>query len=170
VEANSDTSPQDRILSPSLSLVTLVTPTTSTPVQDNISFILSLVFHLASTHLGRDTHRQIHWSVEGPRGSETPIDMHRWRMHEGLRWYNSFSSPSKTNDLAHRASRRASALSRGSSPRRRYSRYGVCQFWFGATPFCSPSTPRASPSAAEGTSGWAEVSSGSGASSILTDG
>jgi hypothetical protein len=30
------------------------------------------VFHLASTHLGRDTQRQIHWSVEGPRGSETP--------------------------------------------------------------------------------------------------
>jgi hypothetical protein len=58
--------------SPSLSLATLVTPTTSNPVQDNISFILSLVFHLASTHLGRDTQRQIHWSVEGPRGSETP--------------------------------------------------------------------------------------------------
>jgi hypothetical protein len=30
------------------------------------------VFHLASTHLGRDTQRQIHWSVDGPRGSETP--------------------------------------------------------------------------------------------------
>jgi hypothetical protein len=72
VEANSDTSPQDRTLSLSLSLTTLVTPTTSTPVQDNISLILSLVFHLASTHLGRDTQRQIHWSVEGPRGSETP--------------------------------------------------------------------------------------------------
>jgi hypothetical protein len=56
----------------SLSLATLVTPTTSTPVQDNISIILPLVFHLASTHLGRDTQRQIHWSVEGPRGSETP--------------------------------------------------------------------------------------------------
>jgi hypothetical protein len=53
----------------------LVTPTTSTPVQDNISLILSLVFHLASTHLGRDTHRQIHWSVEGPHGSETPTIM-----------------------------------------------------------------------------------------------
>jgi hypothetical protein len=26
-----------------------------TPVQDNISLILPLVFHLASTHLGRDT-------------------------------------------------------------------------------------------------------------------
>jgi hypothetical protein len=57
---------------PSPSLATLVTPTTSTPVQDNISLILPLVFHLASTHLGRDTQRQIHWSVEGPRGSETP--------------------------------------------------------------------------------------------------
>jgi hypothetical protein len=45
---------------PSLSLATLVTPTTSTPVQDNISLILPLVFHLASIHLGRDTQRQIH--------------------------------------------------------------------------------------------------------------
>jgi hypothetical protein len=59
-------------LSLSLSLAMLVTPTTSTPVQDNISLILPLVFHLASTHLGRDTQRQIHWSVDGPRGSETP--------------------------------------------------------------------------------------------------
>jgi hypothetical protein len=77
VEANSDTSPQDRTLSLSLSLslsrslATLVTPTTSTPVQDNISLTLPLVFHLASTHLGRDTQRQNHWSVDGPRGSET---------------------------------------------------------------------------------------------------
>jgi hypothetical protein len=71
-EANSDSSPQDQTLSLSLSLATLVTPTTSTPVQDNISLILPLVFHLASTHLGRDTQRQIHWLVEGPRGSETP--------------------------------------------------------------------------------------------------
>jgi hypothetical protein len=47
-------------LSLSLSLATLVTPTTSTPVQDNISLILPLAFHLASTHLGRDTQRQIH--------------------------------------------------------------------------------------------------------------
>jgi hypothetical protein len=31
------------------------------------------VFHLASTHLGSDTQQQIHWSVDGPRGSETPI-------------------------------------------------------------------------------------------------
>jgi hypothetical protein len=38
----------------------LVTPTTSTPVQDNISLIPPLVFHLASTHLGWDTQRQIH--------------------------------------------------------------------------------------------------------------
>jgi hypothetical protein len=55
------------------SLATLVTPTTSTPVQDNISLIPPLVFHLASTHLGRDTQQQIHWSVDGPRGSETLI-------------------------------------------------------------------------------------------------
>jgi hypothetical protein len=96
--------------------------------------------------------------------------MHRWRMPEGLRWYNSFSSPSKTNDLARQASRRASALSRVSSPRRRYSRYGVYQFGFGATPYCSVSTRRASPSAPEGTLGWAEVSSGSGVSLSLTDG
>jgi hypothetical protein len=31
------------------------------------------VFHLASTHLGRDTQQQIYWSVDGHRGSETPI-------------------------------------------------------------------------------------------------
>jgi hypothetical protein len=75
-EANSDSSPQGQTLSLSLALslalTTLVTPTTSTPVQDNISLILPVVFHLASTHPGRDTQRQIHWSVEGPRGSETP--------------------------------------------------------------------------------------------------
>jgi hypothetical protein len=58
---------------PSLSLTTLVTPTTSPPMQDNISLILPLVFHLASTYLGKDTQRQIHWSVEGPRGSKTSI-------------------------------------------------------------------------------------------------
>jgi hypothetical protein len=91
-------------------------------------------------------------------------------MPEGLRWYSSFSSPSKTNDLARRASRRASALSRGSSPRRRYSRYGVCQFQLGSTPFRSPSMRKASPSAAEDTSGWAEASSGSGVSLILMEG
>jgi hypothetical protein len=74
VEANSDSSPQGQTLSlsRSRSLATLVTPTTSTPVQDNISLILPLVFRLATTHLGRDTQRQIHWSVDGPRGSETP--------------------------------------------------------------------------------------------------
>jgi hypothetical protein len=59
-EANSDSSPQGQALSLSLSRATLVTPTTSTPVQDNISLILPLVFHLALTHLGRDTQRQIH--------------------------------------------------------------------------------------------------------------
>jgi hypothetical protein len=96
--------------------------------------------------------------------------MHRWRMPEGLRWYNSFSSPNKMNDFARRASLRASALSRGSSPRRRYSWYGVCQLRFGVTPLCSISTRRASPSAAEGTSVWTEASSGSGASLSLTDG
>jgi hypothetical protein len=37
VEANSDSSPQGQTLS--LSLVMLVNPTTSTPVQDNISLI-----------------------------------------------------------------------------------------------------------------------------------
>jgi hypothetical protein len=66
--ANSDGSLQGH----TPSLAKLVTPTTSTPVQDNTSLILPLVFHLASTHLGRDTQRQIHWSVEGPRGSKTP--------------------------------------------------------------------------------------------------
>jgi hypothetical protein len=74
VEANSDSSPQGQTLSLSLarSLATLVTPTTSTPVQDNISLISPLVFHLASSHLDRDAQRQVHWSVDGPRGSETP--------------------------------------------------------------------------------------------------
>jgi hypothetical protein len=55
-EANSDVSLQGQTLSPAK----LVTPTTSTPVQDNISLIPPLVFHLASTHLGRDTRHQIH--------------------------------------------------------------------------------------------------------------
>ena len=61
-EANSGSSPQGQALSlsRSLSLSTLVTPTTSTPVQDNISLILPLVFHIESTHLGRNTQRQIH--------------------------------------------------------------------------------------------------------------
>jgi hypothetical protein len=30
------------------------------------------VFHLESTHLGRDTQQQIYWLVDGPRASETP--------------------------------------------------------------------------------------------------
>jgi hypothetical protein len=45
-------------LSRSRSLATLVTPTTSTLVQDNTRLISPLVFHLAPTHLGRDTQRQ----------------------------------------------------------------------------------------------------------------
>jgi hypothetical protein len=48
-------------------------------VQDNISFIPPLVFHLASTHLGRDTQQQIYWSVDGPRGSETPTNIENSR-------------------------------------------------------------------------------------------
>jgi hypothetical protein len=42
-------------LSRTCSLATLVTPTTSTLVQDNTRLIPPLVFHLAPTHLGRDT-------------------------------------------------------------------------------------------------------------------
>jgi hypothetical protein len=53
-------------------LATLVTPTTSTLVQDNTRLIPPLVFHLAPTHLGRDTQRQIYSSVQGPPGSEMP--------------------------------------------------------------------------------------------------
>jgi hypothetical protein len=45
-------------------------------VRDNISIIPLLVFHLASTHLGRGTQQQIHWSVDGPRGSETPTNIY----------------------------------------------------------------------------------------------
>jgi hypothetical protein len=52
------------------SLATLVNPTMSTPVQDNISLIPRLVFHLASTHLGKGMQQQIHWSVDGPHGSK----------------------------------------------------------------------------------------------------
>jgi hypothetical protein len=49
------------MLSLSLSRVTLVTPTTSTPlVRDNTSRVFPLVFRLASTHLGRGTQRQIY--------------------------------------------------------------------------------------------------------------
>jgi hypothetical protein len=83
----------------SLFLATLVTPTTSTPVQDNISLILPLVFHLASTHLGRDTQRQIHWSVEGPRGSKTPTAAEfniAWSLKHIL---NFLSAVLQTNDL-----------------------------------------------------------------------
>jgi hypothetical protein len=40
------------------SLATLVTPTTSTLVQDNTRLIPPLVFHLAPTHLGRGTQRR----------------------------------------------------------------------------------------------------------------
>jgi hypothetical protein len=36
------------------------------------------VFHLASTHLGRGTQQQIHWLVDGPRGSETPTNGDGW--------------------------------------------------------------------------------------------
>jgi hypothetical protein len=41
-------------------------------VRDNTSRVFPLVFHLAPTHLGRGTHRQIYSSVQGPPGSETP--------------------------------------------------------------------------------------------------
>jgi hypothetical protein len=105
------------------------------------------------------------------------MEMHHWRMPEGLRWWSSFPSPSKTNDLARRANRRALARSRGSSPRWRYCRYGVCQFRLGVTPLRSSSTRNASPSGAKGTSGRivgtsdrAKGTSGSGVSSILTEG
>jgi hypothetical protein len=53
-------------------LVTLVTPTTSTLVQNNTRLVPPLVFHPAPTHLGRGTQRQFHSSVQGPPGSETP--------------------------------------------------------------------------------------------------
>jgi hypothetical protein len=85
VEANLGASPRDRTLSLSLSRppATLVTPTTSTSVQDNTSLIPSIVFHLASTHLGRGTQQQIHWSVDGPRGSETPTAL-EWILRLGV--------------------------------------------------------------------------------------
>jgi hypothetical protein len=60
--------------SPSPSRDVLVTPTTSTLVQDNTRLVLPLVFHLAPTHLGRGTQRQFYSSVQGPPGSETPTD------------------------------------------------------------------------------------------------
>jgi hypothetical protein len=37
-------------------------------VQDNTRLIPPLVFHLAPTHMGRDTQRQIYSSVQGPLG------------------------------------------------------------------------------------------------------
>jgi hypothetical protein len=40
--------------------------------QDNTSHVFPLVFHLAPTHLGWDTQRQIYSSVQGPPGVETP--------------------------------------------------------------------------------------------------
>jgi hypothetical protein len=61
-----------RSLSRPRSLARLVTPTTSTLVQDKTRLIPPLVSHLAPTHLGRGTQRQIHSSVQGPPGSETP--------------------------------------------------------------------------------------------------
>jgi hypothetical protein len=40
--------------------------------QDNTSRVFPLLFHLAPTHLGWDTQRQIYSSVQGPPGVETP--------------------------------------------------------------------------------------------------
>jgi hypothetical protein len=51
---------------------TLVTPTASTPLtRGNTSRVFPIVFHLAPTHLGWDTQRQIYSSVQGPPGVET---------------------------------------------------------------------------------------------------
>jgi hypothetical protein len=52
---------------------TLVTLTTSAlPLsQDNTRHVFPLVFHLAPTHLGWDTQRQIYSSIQGPPGVET---------------------------------------------------------------------------------------------------
>jgi hypothetical protein len=61
VEAAPDGSPQGRILSFSFSLSFSLSRNACNPyckrplVQDNISLIPSLVFHLASTHLDRGT-------------------------------------------------------------------------------------------------------------------
>jgi hypothetical protein len=41
-------------------------------VRDNTSRVFPLVFHLAPTHLGWDTQRQIYSLVQGPPGVETP--------------------------------------------------------------------------------------------------
>jgi hypothetical protein len=54
-EANLDGSLQGQTLSGEA-----CTPYYEHTMQDNISFIPPLVFHLASIHLGRDTQRQIH--------------------------------------------------------------------------------------------------------------
>jgi hypothetical protein len=53
---------------------TLVTPTTSASPWRRIirAAFFPLVFHLAPTHLGWDTQRQIYSSVQGPPGVETP--------------------------------------------------------------------------------------------------
>jgi hypothetical protein len=53
---------------------TLVTPTTSASPWRRITraTFSPLVFHLAPTHLGWDTQRQIYSSVQGPPGVETP--------------------------------------------------------------------------------------------------
>jgi hypothetical protein len=60
IELHSATLDFSRDLGPVPSLTKLVAPTASTPAQDNISLIPPLVFHLASTHLGRDTRHKIH--------------------------------------------------------------------------------------------------------------
>jgi hypothetical protein len=57
------------------SLARLVTPTTSTLVQDNTRLISPLVFHPAPTYLGRGMQRQIYSSIQGPPGSETPTNI-----------------------------------------------------------------------------------------------
>jgi hypothetical protein len=60
IELHSATPDLSGDLGPVPSLTKPVAPTASTPVQDNISLIPPLVFHLASTHLGRGTRRKIH--------------------------------------------------------------------------------------------------------------
>jgi hypothetical protein len=54
------------------SLTTLVTPTTSTPVRDNISLISLLCSILHQPIWAGTQQQQIYWSVDGPRGSKTP--------------------------------------------------------------------------------------------------
>jgi hypothetical protein len=60
IELHSATLDSSGGLGPVPSLVKLVTPTASTLVQDNISLIPPLVFHLASTHLDRGMQHKIH--------------------------------------------------------------------------------------------------------------